>query len=556
MIKLIKHQTGETIMNESGKRQGPVIGILSMKTREQGGKIIAEGSCIITMRGRDVDTDRIRIDIPVKENAARVSFGSRGGRKLLRGASFNTFRIEIDREEAKDFDIQNKLIVNYDGREGRFLYSAYDLKKGRNRNSTVYVKDGIAMYFRQSKYNSLTFTVRDANMYDYPEGQARIKRAYRKALSSKTKRVGTGVRGLDRSGEPILMYEKNCSRYEESASVLYEKLIDAGYDNVYFVVNEDNPAIKDLPEKYRRNLVWKDSDRHLELIFESDTYIATESTEHALQLRIASKLVMDKIKSRDLRYIFLQHGVMYMVSLDSEMRTAFRSTKMRLQRTVVSSELEASHFIDLAGMKREDLYVTGLAKFDRSYRYEGADKIIIMPTWRRWENNLARDDLKATGYYQLMERMFNAVPAELKDKVIILPHPLMADRFRGASGMGGHIVTGESYDKLLRECSLLITDYSSIAYDAFYRGANVIFCWEEKDECMQHYGEGTHLMLNESNAFGDICMDPAQITTAVRNNYMRPQTESSIAKYRRIVEFHDGRNSDRIIECLEKDKIL
>ena len=79
---------------------------------------------------------------------------------------------------------------------------------------------------------------------------------------------------------------------------LYEKLIDAGYENVYYIVNEDNPEIRELPEKYRRNLVWKDSDRHLELIFESDTYIATESTEHALQLRIASKLVMDKIKSR------------------------------------------------------------------------------------------------------------------------------------------------------------------------------------------------------------------------------------------------------------------
>lgn len=543
-------------MSDQVKRQGPVIGILNMRTHEENGWIIAEGSCVITMKGRDVDTDRIRIDIPVKENAARVHFGSRGGRKLPRGASLNTFRIEIDSEAAKHFDIQNKLIVNYDGLEGRFLYSAYDLKKGHNRNSRVFVKDGIAMYFRQSRYNSLTFTVRDANMYDYPEGQARIRKAYRKALVTKSKRVGTGRKGLDRSGEPILMYEKNCSRYEESASVLYEKLIDAGYDNVYFVVNEDNPAIKDLPEKYRRNLVWKDSDRHLELIFESDTYIATESTEHALQLRIASKLVMDKIKSSDLRYIFLQHGVMYMVSLDSDMRTAFRSTKMRLQRTVVSSELEARHFIDLAGMKREDLYITGLAKFDQSYRNEGADRIIIMPTWRRWENNQARDDLKETGYYRFIERMFRAVPDDLKNKVVILPHPLMADRFRGEPGMGGHIVTGESYDKILRDCDLLITDYSSIAYDAFYRGANVIFCWEEKDECMEHYGEGTHLMLNGDNAFGDICMSEEQITAAVRKNYHRPQSRQNIEKYRKIVEFHDGRNADRIIECLKKDKLL
>ena len=539
------------------KKRGPVIGILNMKVSENGSIIAAEGSCIIMSNGSGrVDTDRIRIDVPVREDAALITFGSRYGMKLPRGMSRNTFRIEIDREEARSFDIQNKLIVRYGDREGRILYSMFDLKKGRNRNSEVFVHDGIAMYFRQSKFNSLTFTVRDANIYDYPEGQQRIKRAWRKAMASGTKRIGTGRRGLDRTDEPILMYEKNCSRYEESASVLYEKLIDAGCTNVYYVVNEDNPAIRDLPEKYRKNLVWKDSDRHLELIFESDTYIATESTEHALQLRIASKLVMDKIKSRDLRYVFLQHGVMYMVSLNSDMRTGFREAGLRLQRTVVSSELEARHFTDLAGMSRDELYITGLAKFDRCFRNEGADRIVIMLTWRRWETNQARDDLTATGYYRMTERIFNAIPEDLRDKVIILPHPLMADRFAGSEGMGGHIVTGRSYDLILRDTDLLITDYSSIAYDAFYRGANVVFCWEEKDECMQHYGEGTYLMLNEDNVFGDVCMNQDEITSAVMRNYRQPQSERNIDRYRKIVEFHDGKNSERIIECLRRDGLI
>ena len=221
---------------------------------------------------------------------------------------------------------------------------------------------------------------------------------------------------------------------------------------------------------------------------------------------------------------------MYMVSLNSEMRTGFRNAGMRLQRTVVSSELEAEHFIELAGMKREDLYITGLAKFDNSYRHEDADRIVIMLTWRRWETNQARDDLRDTGYYHMTERIFNAVPAELRDKVIILPHPLMADRFAAVrSDMGGHIVTGQSYDRILRDTDLLITDYSSIAYDAFYRGANVIFCWDEKDECMEHYGEGTYLMLNEDNVFGDVCMSPEEITEAVKRNYRQPQSAQNSA---------------------------
>lgn len=527
-------------------RKAPLIGILNKEVSEDEENIILKATCVTKFRGsRDpLDTGQLRIDVAMQENAAEIKWQTKYGRKLTRGFRLNSFCMYINKKDALKWDIQNKLILKYQNEyEGRILYSLADMKKGHNRNSKVFVHDGITMYFRQSKFNSLGLTVRDTNQYDYPEGQERIKRAYKKAKKL-------------RNNNSILMYEKNCSRYEESASVLFQRLIDAGYENVYYVVNFDNPEIQKLDEKYRRHMVEKDSDRHLELFFESNTYVATESTEHALQLRIASKLVMDKIRSKDLKYVFLQHGVMYMVSLNSELRTGFRNSDIKLQRTVVSSEIEAQHFIDLAGMTREDLYVTGLATFDKSVRNPGADKIVIMPTWRRWETNQARDDLKSTNYYKMIMRMFNAIPDELKNKVIILPHPLMSERFKNAEDMGGHIVVGESYDKILRQTDLLITDYSSISYDAFYRGANIIFCWEEKDECMEHYGEGSYLMLNEDNAFGDICMNETELTEAIRKNYAKPQAKQNIEKYSKIVEFHDGHNTDRIIECMKKDGIL
>ena len=51
------------------------------------------------------------------------------------------------------------------------------------------------------------------------------------------------------------------------------------------------------------------------------------------------------------------------------------------------------------------------------------------------------------------------------------------------------------YDDILKHTKLLITDYSSIAYDAFYRGCNVIFYWEELQECLEAYGPSTKLMI-------------------------------------------------------------
>ena len=537
----------ESIMPEQTKRPGPAIGILNMDVREEGSAIIAEGRCVIRTRrslGR-IDTDKIGIEIPVRSDAVYISFGSRYGRAVAPGVTLNTFRIEIDRDEARGYDIQNKLLVTYDGEQrGRLFYSIADFKKGHNRNSAIFVHDGIAMYFRQNVNNFVYFVVRDANQYDFPEGQARLKRAQKNAAR---------LRGSD----IVLMYEKNCAKYEESASVLYEKLIDEGYDNVYFIVDKSIPAVQDLDERYKKNLIDKDSDRHLEYFFACSKFVATETIDHALQLRIASKAVQDKMNSKGMMYVFLQHGVMYMVSLGSSLRVGFRKKEgYKLHKTVVSSEEEARHFIELGGMKHEDLYVTGLAKFDRAVRNDGADKIIIMPTWRRWETNQAKTDLHETGYYRMIETMYNGVPDDLKDRVVILPHPLISERFTGDEGFGHHVVVTDQYDPLLRDCALLITDYSSIAYDAYYRGANVVFYWKDKDECMAHYGEGTHLMLNEDNVFGPVCVDEAGIRQAVEEYYSKPQKADDKTRYNKIVEFHDGRNSERIINHLIEDGVL
>ena len=48
---------------------------------------------------------------------------------------------------------------------------------------------------------------------------------------------------------------KESSRYEESASVLYEKLIDKHHNNCFYIINKDNPIIKTLPPKYKKNLL-------------------------------------------------------------------------------------------------------------------------------------------------------------------------------------------------------------------------------------------------------------------------------------------------------------
>lgn len=545
-----KIQTGDfLIMNVTDKpAREPELAMHSLFTRlkKTGSRFTASGICLHRFKdekGKELAPEKVNVFIGNNERCGKLAFSNSKGISLSKGIKLNRYTISFDEADLVNLDIQNKVQLKYGNVIARIGYNIFDRSKGRYKTSRIFNCGDLACYLKQSVYNGMYLTVREPQIYDEPVGRFRSLIAWIAANFW----FKNGI---------IFMYEKECSRYQESASVLYEKLIDEGYTNVYFVVNEDSPEIHNLEEKYRKNLIYKDSFRHLLYFFKSKVFISSETMSHAMQLRASDKRIAKKTDSKDIAYVFLQHGVMYMVSLNADLRVSFRQKGLNLYRVVVSSELEAKHFIDFAGFEKEELYVTGLATFDKSVRYEDADKIVIMPTWRRWENSQARQEFTKTGYYRMIKRMVDAVPEKLRERIIILPHPLMQQAMNNSENELSKYMATETHDNILKRCDLLITDYSSIAYDAYYRGCNVIFYWEEKDACMKQYGPETTLMLTEEKAFGDICNDAAELRESIQRWYGKKQNEEYNRKYRDIVTYHDNRNSERIIDLLKQDGVL
>lgn len=358
--------------------------------------------------------------------------------------------------------------------------------------------------------------------------------------------------------KPVVLYEKECSRYEEGASCVYERLIDKGYKNAYFILSKDYAFRDSIAEKYKKNLINRFSFKHYYSIFAAKTLISTEALAHALESNSKSKVFINNVVEGSQNYVFLQHGVMYMVSLNSESRSFFRKKRSKgIQKVVVSSDIEAKHFIDYAGYREADMYISGLPKFDKSYLEEGADTITVMLTWRPWEYNQASNSFENTNYYKMTERIVAAVPDEYRDKLVVLPHPkmsLLAEKDK-EDNVWKYAIFGKKYDDILKQTKLLITDYSSISFDAFYRGSNIIFCWSEKDDCMKEYGPSTKLMLTDDTAFGPVAYDE-NIRDLIRQQYEDGQSELYRERYRKIVNFHDGHNTDRVIEMMIKDMII
>lgn len=224
---------------------------------------------------------------------------------------------------------------------------------------------------------------------------------------------------------------------------------------------------------------------------------------------------------------------------------------------VVSSELEKKHFLEYTSLVEEDFILSGLPKMDKSYKQEGADKIAIMPTWRPWEERKCKENFKETSYYKTIKEIVDGVPDELKPKIWIMPHPLIKDYIRKQdNNLDMYLAPDLEYDTLLRNVDILITDYSSISYDAFYRGSNIIFWWKDKDYCMENYGEGTKLMLSKELTFGPVVYSKVNLKEEICKMYKQDQNERYRLNYNKIVQFHDNQNTKRFLKIAKEKGLI
>ncbi len=351
----------------------------------------------------------------------------------------------------------------------------------------------------------------------------------------------------------IILFEKDCKKFEESAWILYKYLIDNNYDNVYYSLDRNVNGFEKIELKYKKNIIQPHTLKQYYFIFSSDKYFGTEFPIQLINRDANNPLFSKHIKSDNCKCLMLRHGVQ-MLSNGSEFRRGFYRKGKLLplnSKIVVSSKMEADDFLQTGEFEIKDLLVSGLPKFDFSFRNECADKILIMPTWRGWEHNTIINNPENSGYYKLIKEMVESVPKELLDKVIVMPHPIMVRYFeKTKTSLNKYIRFNEKYDDLLKEASILITDYSSIAFDAFFRGTNVLFYFKDKEYCMKKYcGD---LVLSDNEMFGDVSYNKKKLSIDIINNYNRKQSEENQKNFRKMVEFNDRNNTERLVKLLKE----
>lgn len=350
-----------------------------------------------------------------------------------------------------------------------------------------------------------------------------------------------------------LFYEKLSMQAEEGTFEFFERVRDKSEKSKnYFIIDEhskDYDRIKDA-----KNVVRKFSLKYYYLLYNAKNYIATESPVHLNILRSNNKYF--RLCTCENDFIFLQHGVTYM-KCQGDGSAFGKGKEGEPQYMVVDSEKEKDVCVDMLGLSEEQMLKTGMLIFDdivyKHINQESEDIITIMLTWKPYEEHLY--NFEESTYYQFILDIYDVVSKYADpEKIMFVPHPKIAHLLRKTS-MKDRIWM-KSIKEVLAITKLLITDYSSVAYNCFYQGAGVIFYQPDLEVYELENGplipkdeEYIGYRVFEPNALNALCERGFEERQILMDYWRKPEFEE---RYLTINEFHDGKNADRIYKKLEK----
>ena len=288
--------------------------------------------------------------------------------------------------------------------------------------------------------------------------------------------------------------------------------------DMYYIIDETAPEYERMMQEDSAHVLRQGTLKCQITALLSEVILATQAS---VTMRYDPQNLLQRYNKDLLRgqIVCIQHGLT-MQKIAQYQNRRFDNT--RLYCLASHYELEnLSH--PMYGYEPDMLKMTGLARYDGLVNRDQRT-ILITPSWRR-NVTLAsvgsvrrphNDSFKQTSYFKVYNSLIN--DERLIDcakrtgyRIVYLLHPVMSaqiDDFDRNDYVDLVPATGDvSYEKILCESSLMVTDYSGVQFDFAYMRKPIVYY--HPTELPPHYGDGG--MNYETMGFGPICISHEQV---------------------------------------------
>ena len=280
--------------------------------------------------------------------------------------------------------------------------------------------------------------------------------------------------------------------------------------NNYFVITEDSPDYTKM--KSIGKVIKYNSFLYKLMFLACDKVISSHADKWTKDAFFDDASYVRDMYTFD--FIFLQHGIIK----DDISKWLFKQNhNMKLFLTTAEREYNSIIEGDY-GYDERTVRLLGLPRFDSLQDY--TKKIIsIMPTWRK---NIAgkllnsserqyMNDFKKSEYYAFYNKLIGdeRIITELRNNGYtghFYIHPAFSNQAEDFKGNDTIIVHKElaDYNKVFRESALLVTDYSSIAFDFSYLKKPVVYTQFDRESFFEGHLYSEGYFSYEEDGFGPI----------------------------------------------------
>lgn len=319
--------------------------------------------------------------------------------------------------------------------------------------------------------------------------------------------------------------------------------------NARYVISDDSPDIHrvdELGENVRFGSV-----RHRLLYLCADVLAGTHVNPAAPDPILFYHLAQRGIRARG-KQVFLQHGI------TKDAMEWLHGNHLRIDLFACGAAPEYEYIRDTFGHPEGVARYLGLCRFDHLLTAgKPRREILLMPTWRG-SHYPSGKEFPNTAFYRHYQGLLNhpmllALLEEADCRLIFYPHIELQRELHHFSTKSSRIVLADrnSYDvqELLMNCSMLVTDYSSVYFDVAYIGRPVIYDqFDEAEFRAMHYQKG--YFDYDRDGFGPVCRTEQalllQLRACVERNF-----EMEGCYRDRAQRFFPMRDSDNCLRTYE-----
>lgn len=416
----------------------------------------------------------------------------------------------------------------------------------------AYYKDK-ALFVRGNTNQNYTLVVRDKEPIEYEEEFLALEDKWNSFLMYYRGKI----RRFFRRTPLNLYYEKNSMKAEEGTFEIFEKALASPNSENYFILDQHSPQWEDLSK--HRNVIRKYSKEYYKLLYSADCFISTETPSHLNVHRALNKYVRKTLLEK--KFVFLQHGVTYL-KCQGAGSVFGKGKEGEPDYIIVGSEKEAKAVAHMLHIPRERCINAGLPIFS-TIKYEhinehSDDIVTIMMTWKPSEEHML-SHFEDSGYYRNVRAVYELIQKYIPTwQIQIVSHPKVLELLMQTDL--AEVIWNKSVSDALKNTKLLITDYSSVCYNVFYQGGAVVFYQSDLGEYQKEAGK---LVPRDEEYIGYRVFGQSELEQCIQKGiqqghidlgYMR--SDEFVARYQTINQFSDGRNINRIVDFLAKEKIV